>query len=190
MIHDEALVGHIQSGDTQAFEQLVKRYRALAYFIITRTIGDSPEAEDILQEVFIGTFKTIGTFNPAKASFKTWLLSIVKRRCVDFLRKSGGKLATEDISAIKERPDTGNGPEEAFALLELHEELKRGLLTLSEEQRFCLVLKSIESLSYDEIAGIMEIPVGTVKSRISTARRNLLKQVSGLLDSVEEGVGV
>ncbi|HZD59167.1 MAG TPA: sigma-70 family RNA polymerase sigma factor [Anaerolineae bacterium] len=181
MISDNVLAKQAKSGDIKAFEELLGRYRAPICFIIMRTIGQLQEAEDNIQEVYLSAYKNLEQFNPDKASFKTWLFNIAKNRCIDSLRKSKNNPVLMDEQAYVASSDFKN-PETALEILELKDALKSGLLNLSEEQRLCLILKSVEGLSHKEIAEIMGLPVGTVKSRIFAARKSLLKAVSHFME--------
>jgi len=181
MISDEALVAQVKSGSKKAFDELVRRYQRLVYFVIKKTIANPHEADDVFQEVFISALESITRFDPEQATFKTWLFSIVKRRISDSFRR------TERIplpaSDLMEELDQGNGHRaEALSQVELSETLNSALLGLCEEQRICMVLRLVHDLSYKEIAEIAGVPVGTVKSRISIARKQLLKHVPSLME--------
>ncbi|MBE0447727.1 MAG: sigma-70 family RNA polymerase sigma factor [Actinobacteria bacterium] len=182
MISDEVLVEQAKLGKGEAFEELVRRYRVLVYFIVVHTVGDSQEAEDVVQDVFMSAFTSIKQFDPGRASFKTWLFSIIKRRSIDSLRSLKRRFPLREEFLNEMSAGSGQGPEEFFAGIELKDALNRALLSLSKEQRLCLILQSMEGLSYEEIAKVAGVPVGTVRSRISAARKKLLKYVSYLLE--------
>lgn len=176
MYSDEVLVAQAISGKQEAFEELVIRYRALVYYVVIQTVTNQQEAEDIAQDVFISAFGTLKGFDSSKACFKTWLFNIVKKRCIDWLRKPKRAFSTHEEILGESNMQASENPENALINKEFHQALKRAFKSLGEEQRLCLALKSIEGLSYTEIAQIVGIPVGTVRSRISNARKNLIKQ--------------
>jgi RNA polymerase sigma-70 factor (ECF subfamily) len=182
MISDEDLVEQAKQYNEQAFNELVKRYRKPVYFLALRMIGDEQEAEDVLQEVFLNTLKSLNTFDSAKASFKTWLFRIAKNKCVDRIRKYKNNGLMFDESRLEAVTDLRQDPNSAFELAELTETLSCGLLKLSAEQRLCLLMRTIDGFSYNEIAKVIELPVGTVKSRIFSARKALLKEISYLFE--------
>ncbi|HZD59772.1 MAG TPA: sigma-70 family RNA polymerase sigma factor [Anaerolineae bacterium] len=182
MVSDEVLVAKAKIGTKEAFEELVKRYRALVYHAVLQVISSPQEAEDTTQEVFVSAFSSLESFDPQRASFKTWLFSIVKRRCVDWLRNSK-KAVPMDEFATDVTQKIASQPEKALEATELKDALKRAFVSLSEEQRLCLALQSLQGFSYKEIAEIMDIPIGTVRSRIANARKKLLESLS---DNVED----
>ncbi|OIO85547.1 MAG: hypothetical protein COW32_09815 [Candidatus Aquicultor secundus] len=185
MYSDEVLVVQAISGKQEAFEELVIRYRALVYYVIMQTITDPQEAEDIVQDVFVSAFGTLNGFDSSKACFKTWLFNIVKKRSIDWLRKPKRALSVHEEVLAEMDIQARENPENAFIDKEFHEALKHAFKSLGEEQRLCLALKSIEGLSYAEIAQIVGIPIGTVRSRISNARKNLIKKLTFF---IEDGI--
>lgn len=185
MVSDEVLVTRAKAGAQEAFEELVKRYRALVCYVVLQLAPNSQEVEDITQDVFISAFSSIDLFDPHKASFKTWLFSIVRRRCVDWLRRSK-KTIPLYTSGERDCHNKGNRqPEDALQAVEFMDTMLRAFASLSEEQRLCLALQSLEGFSYKEIAEVMGIPIGTVRSRIAVSRKRLLEYLS---DNAEDDV--
>lgn len=177
MLSDEALVEKAKSGDKQAFKELMRRYRDPVYFTIMHISKNTQDVEDIFQEVFIVAFRNIEHFDPNKAHFKTWLFSIVKNRCIDAPWRSKARLILmqefiDEMSASRKQD-----AEDGFAAIEAEQILKGALINLSEGQRLCLTFKIIGGLSYEEIAKIAKVPVETIKSRISSARKSIARQI-------------
>ncbi len=199
---DAALVRKIQEGDVDAFEHLVLKYQDRGYNICLRTVGHAEDARDLAQETFLKAFDAISRFEH-KSSFYTWLFRIAvnlsiswrrRDRKIKMLSLSGGdgddgepglesKLADTD-QAARLRSEVRDSE-----MLEPPEELKRretrqavadALRQLDEDQRMILVLRDIESLDYKAIAEILDLPLGTVRSRLHRARlamRDLLRPV-------------
>lgn len=186
---DEAvLIAEAKNGNVQAYNRLVIQYQELAYNVARRIMGNPQAAEDITQESFIAAYKALNRFRGG--SFKSWLLRIVTNRCYDELRRhkrrpqsSIDDLTEENESApfLRSPEDT---PEQYQQRAELAEAIERCLQDLPEDQRVAAVLCDVEGYDYNEIAGILSVSLGTVKSRISRARsklRECLQKVQELL---------
>ncbi|MCH8912834.1 MAG: sigma-70 family RNA polymerase sigma factor [Planctomycetes bacterium] len=196
---DAALVRKIQEGDVDAFEHLVLKYQDRVYNICLRTVGHAEDARDLAQETFLKAFDAISRFEH-KSSFYTWLfriavnLSISSRRRdrkIKMLSLSGGdgEPGLESRLADTDQAARLRGEVRDNEMLEPPEELKRretqqavagALRQLDEDQRVILVLRDIESLDYKAIAEILDLPLGTVRSRLHRARlamRDLLRPV-------------
>lgn len=184
------LVQAARAGELAAFNQLVLNYQGLAYNVAYRVMGDPDAAADATQDAFIKAYKALGTLRGE--SFKAWLLRIVTNTCYDQLRSWQRRPAAslDDMLADNEHTwrlaEPGERPEEYAERLELHKALQWALGQLPEDQRVVVVLSDIEGLSYEEIATITGVQLGTVKSRLSRARarlRELLQQRQELLPS-------
>ncbi len=185
---EAALIFDAKNGDVQAYNRLVIVYQELAYNVARRIMGNPQAAEDITQESFIAAYKALNRFRGG--SFKSWLLRIVTNRCYDELRRhkrrpqsSIDDLTAENESApfLRSPEDT---PEQYQQRAELAEAIERCLQDLPEDQRIATVLCDVEGYDYNEIAGILSVSLGTVKSRISRARsklRDCLQKVQELL---------
>ena len=175
---DEAQAIHAaQKGDLAAFNRLVMAYQGMAYNIAYRIVGDMDMAADACQEAFLSAFKGIGGFRGG--SFKGWMLRIVTNACYDQLRYKSRRPASS-LEEVAEDPDYSpklvNGHEhpEEFALRqELSNVIQLGINTLPADQRAALVLSDVQGFSYQEIADITAVSLGTVKSRLSRARTRL-----------------
>ncbi len=175
---DEAgLIRAAQKGNLAAFNQLVLRYQGFAYNIAYRILGDGDLAADVTQESFIKAYKAMDQFRGG--SFKAWLARIVTNACYDALRHKQRRPADslEDLSVDPEhaiRLQSSQESPESYALrTELSELIQRSIDQLPPDQRITLVLADIQGMSYQEIAEITGVSLGTVKSRLSRARARL-----------------
>lgn len=164
-------------GDQDAFEALVRLYEKRVFSLTLRMCGNPDDAAEAAQEAFLSAWQGLPFFR-GDASFSTWLYRLASNACVDFLRRegrrnaqSGPSLDDEDLNI--DVPDTAMSPHEAAERRELQSQIETGLQALSPSHRQVLVLREIQQLSYDEIASVLEVDVGTVKSRISRGRKQL-----------------
>lgn len=175
---DEAgLIRAAKKGNLSAFNQLVLQYQGFAYNVAYRILGDSDLAADVTQESFIKAYRAMDQFRGG--SFKAWLARIVTNACYDALRHKQRRPADslEDLSVDPEHAMRLQSPQESpesYALrAELSELIQRSIDQLPPDQRVTLVLADIQGLSYQEIADITGVSLGTVKSRLSRARARL-----------------
>lgn len=165
------LIEQAVAGDERAFAELVGRYQTAVYALAYRMLGDSGEAEDAAQEVFLRIYRRLGTYDPAHR-FSTWVLSIASHYCIDILRRKRPWLVPlETISNwMKARQ---RGPE-AVALAHEQQDAVRSLLAkLPEHYRLVLLLRYWHELGYEEIAAVVDQPVSTIKARLHRARNAL-----------------
>jgi RNA polymerase sigma-70 factor, ECF subfamily len=174
---DERLVAAARAGQLDAFNQLVARYERTAYGLAVRLLSDATLAEDITQESFLAAWSNLERFRGGH--FRPWLLRIVTNRCYDELRRRQRQPANS-LDALPVEPAvewTTQAPEEApddHALRrELSRQLHRGIERLPPDQRATLILSDVQGHSYEEIATITGVTLGTVKSRLSRARARL-----------------
>ncbi len=166
---DEELLRRASGGDGRAFRELMDRHADRMFRLAACLVGNSTDAEDVVQESLAGAFRGAGKFK-SRASVKTWLTRIVLTQSAICLRDRKRRRLRQNESA-EERlvaPERASGVE---AKIDLHAALQR----LSAEHREVLVLREFEALSYDEIAGLLEVPAGTVESRLFRARTELRK---------------
>lgn len=179
--NDLELVERIQSGDRDAFKDLVERYQRKVYSICYGMLKDSESSLDVSQEVFIKVFRYLSKFNK-DASFYTWLYRITVNMCIDYIRKNSkvkrveydDRLVREDDVAGDEHilPSTlGIHPDKVYGRKELRKKMLEALESLSERHRTILILREVEGLSYEEMADVLTISKGTVMSRLFHARR-------------------
>ena len=171
------LVGKIQNGDKSAFDELYKLTSERAYFVALEFTKNNQDAEDILQESYIKALSKINELDKPE-SFSSWLNQIVANKSKDFLKKKKPVLFNsdeEETDATELLPDedTGFSPEENLDQTELQKTVMEVLDELSEEKRACVLMMYFEELSVGEIAETLEIPEGTVKTRLFSARKDL-----------------
>ena len=181
MQDEQASIRLAKEGDEQAFEALVTAYERKVYNYALRSTGNEQDAMDITQEVFLRVFRSLSGFKE-ESSFSTWLYRITFNICIDFSRKNAKRnensLSLDGEAADGkelELPDERHAPETVYVRKELREEIAGAILRLSEQHREVLVMREISGLSYAEIAEVLELEEGTVKSRIARARENLRK---------------
>lgn len=178
-VQTEPLLGAIErcrKGEPDALEPIYHEYKDLVFRICHRFAGDSARAADWAQDVFIHVFKKIGSYN-GKSKFSTWLYRVAANYCLDQLKKR----TKEEIplEAMREAHYTAD-PAERIAQQEIRRAVWQGLASLQAKLRAVLVLKDLEGLSYREIAEILELPEGTVASRLNQARKELAARLAAL----------
>ena len=174
---EQELVRAAAGGDTEAFERLVRTYENKIYHLALRMCGSSEEASDIAQEAFLAAWRGLPSFR-GEANFATWLYRLTSNAAIDYLRrqkKERGDMSLDDEDLGLDAVDTGPGPQDAAERTEVRTAVAAGLQQLSEGHRQVLVLREIQGLSYEEIADVLEVDLGPVKSRISRARTALRK---------------
>ena len=172
-VSDSELVELARRGDHAAFGVLVDRHRSSAFRAALAALGSPDDAEEVTQEAFVAAFRALAGFRE-QASFKTWLLSIAWRKALT-RRRSVKALLHRFVAPAEgtewEFPDKSRGPERALIDSELGAHLKRLISRLSPKLRDVLLLTTSGEHTYDEIAGMLGLPLGTVKWRVSESRR-------------------
>ena len=186
-----------RDGDPQAFEQLIHLYEKRVLALTRRMCKNPADAEEAAQEAFLAAWQGLKFFR-GESSFSTWLYRLASNACVDLLRREGrhqtaaGPSLNDEESTL-ELPDEAPTPHVLAEQAELRAQIEEGLAALPEEYRTVLVLREIHQQSYDEIAEILSLDLGTVKSRISRGRKRLRKfllesgNFSGTISSKETG---
>ncbi|HYH54190.1 MAG TPA: sigma-70 family RNA polymerase sigma factor [Solirubrobacterales bacterium] len=165
---DEELMPLVGDCDPEAFEVLYDRHGGAAYSLAYRVVGDRAAAEEVTQEAFISVWRSGARFDSARGSVRSWLLSIVRNRAIDFLRSRAGKapkLTFDDDSVLEQRPAQEHTEEEALQR-ETAAELRGALGNLPGEQSKVIELAYFGGFSHSEIAEILSLPMGTVKGRM------------------------
>lgn len=180
MNEDNIYLERFLTGEEQGFEMLVRKYQNRALNIVYSLIGKDRESEDITQEVFLKVYRSLRSFR-RRCRFSTWLYRIVINTTYDFLRRR--RNVTPDEDTAERNSSIEINPREVFFAREREAEVRRALQRVPLSFRPALVLKDIEGLSYNEIAGILRCSVGTVESKIYRARQFLKKEL------VKSGVG-
>ena len=176
-------IKQVLKGDQNAFGEIVELYKDKVFQICFRMIGNRHEAEDLAQEAFVRAYINIQSFN-IQMKFSTWLYRIATNLCIDRLRKKkpdyhlDAEIAgTEGLNMYSQIAADIMMPEEELESLELQESVQAIILQLPEKYRSVIVLKHIEELSLKEISEILDLPIGTVKTRIHRGREALRKQL-------------
>lgn len=174
---EQALIAAARRGDVQAFNRLVLNYQALVYNVAYRMLHDADSAADATQETFLSAFHGLGAFRGG--SFKAWLLRIVTNACYDQLRVAQRR-PTSSLDDLQVDPDhsttlldESESPEDYALRQDLGRAIQTGLDTLPPDQRATVILSDIQGLSYEEIAQVTAVSLGTVKSRLSRGRARL-----------------
>lgn len=177
-----SLISRAKQGDMAAFEELILQHEKTVYNVALRMMNHSEDARDISQEVLIKAYRNIANFDE-RSSFSTWIYRITVNTCIDEMRKRKGKqnlsldneFEDDEGTWKREIADDGDTPEESLMRKEEQSEILMALETISEDYKTVFILRDIRGLSYEEIAEITGLALGTVKSRISRAR-NYIKQ--------------
>ena len=174
---DLELVKRCLRGNDAAWVALLQTYTHRVYNLCYRFTGRSEDAEDLTQEIFIKVFRTLKSYDPLQAKFATWVNRISRNHLVDHYRRTRGDRVTsvlDDQVPITDASPGGN-PESSVESRERRERLQAGLSKLSPDLREAVILRDLQDLDYAEIAQILQIPEGTVKSRINRGRLELAR---------------
>jgi RNA polymerase sigma-70 factor, ECF subfamily len=189
MTGDVALVQRAQANDRAAFNEIVLRYKGKVFNYISRMVPSGGDAEDLTQETFIRAYLSIRSFQ-SRASLNTWLFRIATNLCIDHSRKQkthiqasslSQTLESDDAEIERDIPDCAFDPQRLLMNQELGKVMDAALYELPEKLRTVVLLYDMEGLSYEEIAAIVNCPLGTVKSRLFNARAALREKLSPYL---------
>ena len=177
---EHTLVARCLGGEETAWEELVRLHTRKVYGLCYRFTGKDSEAQELAQEVFLRVFRTIGTFRESEGSFGTWLTRVSRNLLIDHYRRTRQDRVTDPIEeqlAVIEATGTGasSRPDAALAGREASEILQAALQKLSPDLREAVILRDLQEMEYREIADVLGIPEGTVKSRINRGRAELAK---------------
>lgn len=179
LIDDQTLVADTLAGRTQAFGVLVERYDRAVYHLAYRTLRDQEEARDVVQEAFFKAYRSLRTFKPG-ARFSTWLFAITYHACCDRLSRRK-RYANEELP---DRADPAAGPESEAISNDEAQRLRSAIAALPEKYRTVITLYHLQGRQYDEIAQVLDMPIGTVKTHLFRAkeqlRRTLNQQTAGV----------
>ncbi len=193
-IDDAVLVDQARQGDMAAFARLVTKYQDRIYNLCWRLCGDVEDARDLSQDAFVQALQAIGRFQ-GKSGFYTWLFRIAVNLAISRRRKAkhavtlslhdeeDSRLIDSQVASLVRRgaPARGSDPAGDIEMREAHRAVLRALDRLDDEHRTVLVLRDVESFDYQEIAEILDVPPGTVKSRVHRARMALREELGPLL---------
>jgi len=184
---DQQLVERVQRGDKTAFDLLVRKYQFRLAKLVSRYVSDRSEVEDVTQEAFIKAYRALKGFR-GESAFYTWLYRIAINTAKNYLVSMGRRPPRSDIDAEDaEGMASGtelreiNTPESSMLRDEIAETVRQTIETLPEDLRTAITLREFDGLSYDEIASIMDCPIGTVRSRIFRAREAIDNELKPLI---------
>jgi RNA polymerase sigma-70 factor (ECF subfamily) len=185
---DQVLVARVQNGEKGAFDLLVRKYQHKVAKLISRYLSDRAEVEDITQEVFIKAYRGLGGFR-GDSAFYTWLYRIAVNTAKNYLESQGRRPPSADIEiegaelleGVDGLRDLGT-PERNLLTDEIADTVSRVIGSLPADLRTAITLRDLDGLSYEEIAHVMECPIGTVRSRIFRAREAIDKELRPLLE--------
>jgi RNA polymerase sigma factor (sigma-70 family) len=179
-----ALVRRCVSGDAAAWQEIVQQYHRRIYNICYRFSGSADDAADLTQEVFIKMYRTLASFDTTRASFMTWVTTVTRNLLVDHFRKGKYDRITDSLDATpgnqeegltiaEQLEDQGASPEARVRSQETQKLVHEALRRLSPELREAVILRDLQDMDYKDIAKVLNVPEGTVKSRINRGRTEL-----------------
>ena len=179
---DFSLVSRCLRGDEPAWEELVRQHTRRVYGLCFRFTGSGSQAQDLTQEVFLRVFRTLKTFRSLEGSFATWLARVTRNLLIDHYRRTRQERVTDSIEGqlpmIEEAGASASArPDQALAGREASEILQATLQKLSPDLREAVILRDLQEMEYREIADVLRIPEGTVKSRINRGRAELARHL-------------
>jgi RNA polymerase sigma-70 factor (ECF subfamily) len=176
---DAQLVQQCLRGEGPAWEELVRRHTRRVFNLCYRFTGNATEAEDLSQEVFLRLYRTLASYKPAFGAFPTWLTSVTRNLLVDNYRRTRHDRQTDSIddsmTQVEQKHSTARAPDKLAQAAELSVQLQRALARLSPELRESVILRDLQGLEYNEIQEVLQVPEGTVKSRINRGRIELAR---------------
>jgi RNA polymerase sigma-70 factor (ECF subfamily) len=181
-----ALVRRCVSGDAAAWQEIVQQYHRRIYNICYRFSGSPDDASDLAQEVFIKMYRTLSTFDTTRASFMTWVTTVTRNLLVDHFRKGKYDRITDSLDATPgsqedgitiadQLEDKSASPETKMRSQETQKLVHEALKRLSPELREAVILRDLQDMDYKDIAKVLNVPEGTVKSRINRGRTELAR---------------
>lgn len=186
---DNELIERICQGDEVAFELLLSRYEKRIYNYILRWVGNPQDAQDVFQDVFLKVYRNAHRYEPARG-FSCWLYTIARNSCIDRLRSKPAKVersleepvgegrTREDTLA--ESPDTHSGPLQEAIVSEMQRQVRSAIESLPDKHKEVVLLRHYEGLSFREIARVLDLRLGTVKSRFHYALQSLSEKLEPL----------
>ncbi len=176
---DAQLVQQCLRGEGPAWEELVRRHTRRVFNLCYRFTGNSTDAQDLSQEVFLRIYRTLPSYRPAYGAFPTWLTSVTRNLLVDHYRRTRHDRMTDSIDdampVLEEKHSAARTPDRLAEAAELSVQLQHGLSRLSPELREAVILRDLQGLDYNEIQTVLDVPEGTVKSRINRGRIELAR---------------
>jgi len=186
---DQALVKRVQQGEKRAFDLLVQKYQHRIIKLISRMVRNSDDVQDIAQEAFIKAYRALPNFR-GDSAFYTWLYRIAINTAKNYLVASSRRISSSSAADVQEAEQYASGdwlreyatPERELLAVEIKDVIMKTIAGLPDDLKEAITLREMENLSYEEIADVMDCPIGTVRSRIFRAREAIDKQITPLLD--------
>jgi RNA polymerase sigma-70 factor (ECF subfamily) len=188
-LDDRALVARVLEGDRDRFTELVKRYEKRVVNYVYRITHRYEEAHDLTQEIFVKVFVALDRYDP-KYQFSTWLFRIAQNSAIDALRKKSiaevpiAKQSTDEEPKDREFADTGVSPYRALKNKQLAAAIDKAVYGLPPDYRELIQLRHFAEMSYEEIASMKRLPLGTVKNKLFRARNMLKESLEGFVEPV------
>jgi len=185
----DELVQRCQNGDQLAWEVLVRRYQSKIYGIAYSYVGDRDEARDLAQDTFIKVYRRIKSCREPE-HFTTWLIRITRHVCIDYLRHRKARPAIHDLPVddVHDLRSTGSDPETDLEISKKKELVYKGIQKLNALNRDVIILKELQGMKISEISDVMNVPSGTIKSRLNRARIELARILTGLVGESNQGM--
>ena len=178
---DDELIARYVDGDARAFDLLVDRYERRVYAVALRMTGNPEDARDVVQEVFLSAMRALRRFR-GEAKLSTWFHRVTINAALDVGRKRSRRPVTA-LDAVPDRASDDPGPDEAAEMAARAQAVHAALARISEDHRSVIVLHDLQGLDYAEVASALDVPVGTVKSRIHRARAELARLLGHLRET-------
>lgn len=184
-----ALVRRCLAGDSAAWEEIVRQQNRRIYNLCYRFTNSPNDAEDLTQEVFIRVYRTLASYDVEKGAFSTWLSTLTRNLLVDHFRRSKQERITDSLdvgiteeddspSMLNRLPDSAPKPDDRLASKETQKIVQMALARLSPDLREAVILRDLQDMDYKDIAQVLKVPEGTVKSRINRGRMELARLLS------------
>jgi RNA polymerase sigma-70 factor, ECF subfamily len=181
-----SVVDRCRAGDASAWEEVVRAHGRRIYNLCYRWTGRPADAQDLTQEIFVKAYRNLGGYDPARAALGTWITTIARHAVVDFFRRTKSHRRTASLDDILsdgedlggtglQVRDEGPQPDATLAARDTQRAVQAAIQRLRPELREVVILRDLQDLDYSEIAALLQIPEGTVKSRISRARAELAR---------------
>jgi len=184
---EQTLVHRIQAGEREAFEELMDAYETRVYRLALRFTGNAADAEDVTLEIFHGIYRSIGKFR-GNSTLGTWIYRVAMNHCLEFRRKRRLEVVPYDEELSLATTNWRDDPVQSANRQELSEQVEAAINSLSPLHRDVVVLHELQGLTYQEVAATLNVPVGTVKSRLSNAFRRMREKLGGYVYEGSTGI--